>query len=301
MNRATPRACCLWCGAALLHLPTERRPYAAVRCASCGTGTTIPQPTADELNSAYGDWYRPPQGRFRIGGDKLLRYLRGRTAHWVSSLSPPGPILDVGCGDGTMLDAFHRQGRRALGLERVSRREDVLAGSLADCEGGWGAIVMWHSLEHLAAPRQALAEAAARLVEGGIIVIAVPNWDSVQARVFGSRWLHLDLPRHLSHLTAGSLTAALLAEGLEPIEVSYRRGGQVVFGWLHGFVGWLPGHPDLYQAIRRPSARAVDGPVPRWLVLVSAVFLGPLAVVAAGLEVMGRRGGTVCVVGRKKC
>ena len=28
-----------------------------------------------------------------------------------------------------------------------------------------------------------------------------------------------------------------------------------MFGWLHGLVGMLPGHPDLYDAIRRCEAR----------------------------------------------
>ena len=37
--------------------------------------------------------------------------------------------------------------------------------------------------------------------------------------------------------------------------MSYLRGGQVLFGWLHGIVGRLPGHPDLYDAIRRGEAR----------------------------------------------
>jgi len=37
-----------------------------------------------------------------------------------------------------------------------------------------------------------------------------------------------------------------------------------VFGWVHGLVGKLPGHPDLYDAIRRSEARqAAQGPALR--------------------------------------
>ena len=61
---------------------------------------------------------------------------------------------------------------------------------------------------------------------------------------------------HLVHVPAPALLARLRALGMRVERVSYLRGGQVVFGWLHGLVGLLPGHPDLYDAIRRPEARA---------------------------------------------
>lgn len=83
----------------------------------------------------------------------------------------------------------------------------------------------------------------------------VPNSDSVQARAFGDHWLALDLPRHLVHLPARTLLRRLEDLRLRVTRTSYLPGGQGAFGWLHGFVGWLPGAPDLYDAIRRPEAR----------------------------------------------
>ncbi|MDA8330965.1 MAG: class I SAM-dependent methyltransferase [Candidatus Dormibacteraeota bacterium] len=215
----------------------------------------------------------------------------------VHRASPPGPILDVGSGGGVMLDAFHRLGRVAVGLERYADRPDVLTCDISECEYGWAAIVLWHSLEHLPAPRRALREAALRLVPGGVVIVAVPNAESIQARMFGDRWLHLDLPRHLTHLGSTHVEAALVEDGLTVTMVSHLRGGQVAFGWLHGLVGLLPRHPDLYQAIRRPSARERNGR--RLPALLAAVGLGPVALVAAGLEVWTRHGGTVCVMGRR--
>lgn len=293
------RPTCLWCGAWLPEPRAGSSPYDVARCTVCRTGTTVPIPTADQLDAAYAQWYRPKAGRFPAGGDRLLRSLRGRIARWVDAQAPPGPILDVGCGDGAMLDALHRLGRSAVGLERRSDRPDVRAATLSECEGGWAAIVLWHSLEHLPAPRQALSDAAQRLAPGGILVVAVPNFASLQAQLFGERWFHLDLPRHLSHLTADSLLSALPDEGLVAIAVSNLRGGQVTFGWLHGLVGRLPGHPNLYQAIRRTSARESQSSGVRWGALVAAALLSPVAALAAGAEVALRRGGTVCVVARR--
>jgi SAM-dependent methyltransferase len=209
-------------------------------------------------------------------------------------------VLDVGAGDGALLDALAETGRGSLGLEREATRPDVRAGDLASVDGEWAAIVFWHSLEHLPNPGEELERAANMLAPGGILVIAVPNASSVQARVFGDQWLALDLPRHLVHLPAEGLLARLRSMGLRVERVSFWRGGQVVFGWLHGMVAVLPGHPDLYDAIRRPEARrgGLSTGV-RVLVLAAGALLTPLAVIAAVAEVAVRRGGTVYVEARR--
>jgi hypothetical protein len=133
-----------------------------------------------------------------------------------------------------------------------------------------------------------------------VIAIAMPNPASVQARVFGDRWLALDIPRHLVHVPAPALIARLEALGLEVERVGYARGGQVVFGWLHGLVSTLPGHPDLYDALRRPEARrhqlSAGG---RFATVAAGVVLAPVAAVAGVAEIAARRGGTTYVEARR--
>jgi SAM-dependent methyltransferase len=162
--------------------------------------------------------------------------------------------------------------------------------------GQWAGIVFWHSLEHLPDPQAALAQAVDRLMPGGALVIAVPNHESWQARLFGPSWFARDLPRHLAHIPGRALVARLRQQGLTVRRVSYVRGGQVFFGWLDGLVGSLPGGVSLYDAIRAPQARASRmGAGRRLLALIAAVFLAPLALVASVAEVAARRGGTVYV------
>ena len=133
-----------------------------------------------------------------------------------------------------------------------------------------------------------------------MLVIAVPNADSLQARVFGDRWLALDLPRHLVHIPARALIERLEALSLDVERVSYWRGGQVMFGWLHGLVGMLPGHPDLYDAIRRPEARREEPSAwPRGATLAAGTLLAPLAALAAAVEIAAGRGGTVYLEARR--
>ena len=112
-----------------------------------------------------------------------------------------------------------------------------------------------------ARPGEALRRAADLLMPGGVLVVSLPNVESWQARAFGDRWFALDLPRHLVHVPAPALIARIESLGLRVQRTSHLRGGQVVFGWLHGLTGALPGHPDLYAAIRRPEAR--DRPLSR--------------------------------------
>jgi SAM-dependent methyltransferase len=210
-------------------------------------------------------------------------------------------VLDVGAGEGTLVDALQARGREATGLERGSARSDFLDASIEQVggDGTWAAIVLWHALEHLPRPGAAIREAARLLKPGGVIAIAVPNDASLQAEAFGDEWLHLDIPRHLVHLSDASLRAELERNGLAVERTSYARGGQIVVGWLDGLVGKLPGGLDLYMALRRPEARIERlSPLSRALSIVAGVVLLPVAAVCAAAEVMMRRGGTVYVEAR---
>ncbi len=296
--RSPTEADCAWCGAPLRD---SGQLTGRIRCAACGVATTSPWPSQAELDAAYAGWYRPASGRFAGLGDKVLRWTRGQLAKRINRIAPPGPVLDVGAGDGAMMDALRAYGHEAVGLERSPTRPDVRKSEFTEEEeGAWAAIIFWHSLEHLPEPSTAIDRASSLLLDGGVLIVAVPNSASLQARLFGDRWFALDLPRHLVHLTAGALLNRLRATGLQVERVSYLRGGQVVFGWLHGIVGLLPGHPNLYDAIRRREARSAPMPATiRWVTLAAAVTALPLAAVATLAEVAMKRGGTVYVEARR--
>jgi SAM-dependent methyltransferase len=290
---------CAWCGTPLDD--AERRRGRLV-CRRCGAATTHPWPSDAELEAAYGDWYRPEAGRFGTIGDALLRRSRGSLAARIDAVAPPGPILDVGAGDGTLLRALAERGRDALGLERSADAANphMKAAEIDAVDGQFAGIVFWHSLEHLRTPRTALDAAANVLAPGGTLFVAAPNAGSLQAQTFGDDWFALDIPRHLVHLPAPTLIAGLEQDGWRVQRVSYVRGGQVLFGWVHGLVGRLPGRLDLYQSIRSAGARSHAVPPARRAAAVAAgVVLAPVAVAAAVTEIALRRGGTVYVEARR--
>jgi hypothetical protein len=131
-------------------------------------------------------------------------------------------------------------------------------------------------------------------------VVAAPNAASIQANLFGGSWLALDLPRHLVHLSPRVLGMRLETLGFAVERVSALRGGQSVFGWLHGLVGLLPGTADLYDAIRRPAARSrpIDE-TQRVAALGAAIVLLPVATLAAAGEVALGVGGSLYVEARR--
>jgi len=122
------------------------------------------------LELAYAGAYRPARGRFSGFGDAILRRTRASLARRLDRIAPPGPILDVGAGDGDLLDALRARGREATGVERSATRSDVVEADLQEIEGSWAAIVFWHSLEHLPQPGklvERMAETAEEAERGG--------------------------------------------------------------------------------------------------------------------------------------
>ena len=237
----------------------------------------------------------------------MLRRTRALLAGRLDRLAPPGPVLDVGCGEGALLDALVTRGRIAVGLEQgdqaVHARLDVRATEITDFDdrlGEWAAVVFWHSLEHLREPRAALQRACCLLARSGLLVVAIPNRSSWQARWLGTDWLALDLPRHLVHLPAAALVQGMPDSGLKIERISYWRGGQVVFGWLDGLVSKLPSQPSLYDAIRQADARASPmSDSRRAATLAAGAALTPVAAVLAASEVAARAGGSVYVEARR--
>jgi len=297
---APPADACAWCEHPFG--PEDEHRPGRIRCSRCGVATTSPWPSDEQLGQAYAPWYRPEGGRFSGFGDKLLRRMRSTLASRLNQVLPEGPILDIGAGDGNLIASFRRLGRDAVGVDPYAAKNHphVRAVELEEMDGSWSAVIFWHSLEHLRRPVRSLRHAAKLVAPGGVLVVAVPNATSMQARLFGDYWLALDLPRHLVHISPPALLSQIEELGFKVERVSYVRGGQVLFGWLHGLVRGLPGHPDLYDAIRRTEAQQeTAGPSVRLYALAAAVCALPVALVGSAIEVAARSGGTIYVEARR--
>ena len=120
----------------------------------------------------------------------------------------------------------------------------------------------------------------------------MPNLGSLQARIGGERWFHLDVPRHRTHFTVSGLLALLRRHGLTPVAVHHVLAEHNAFGMWQTLVNRVTQSPSyLYHLLKR-NARVASADL-----AVTALAL-PLAPAAAALELAAgaaRRGGTVAV------
>ncbi len=212
--------------------------YQIVACARCGFVFLNPRPKIDAVAEAYQDAaYQPflsAQPR-RSLGDRiydLARQVNVRSKRRkIEKLKGRGKILDVGCGTGEFLHEMQRRGWQASGIETSTRAAEFahknygLETAAADLlEADFAAeqfdvITFWHVLEHVHDPLATLKIARKILKDDGVILIACPNIESVDARFYSSGWVALDAPRHLSHFTPDTLARAAAEADLEVFKI----------------------------------------------------------------------------------
>ena len=150
-------------------------------CAACGLLATAPTPTDAELAEVYGGRYDFAWFQRRRALKRLqARHRWWRLRRWRGSSAAPGAatprLLDSGAGQGDFVRCARRAGWDAVGLDPAApgeaddavRRGGVEA--LAALSGPFQLITFWHCLEHLPAPRAALADAARLLAPGGRLI-----------------------------------------------------------------------------------------------------------------------------------
>ena len=136
-------------------------------------------------------------------------------------------ILDYGTGEGFFVEYLQKKGLNAEGIEpsEVARQNfknrtgGGLFASVNDlpADKAYHAITLWHVLEHIHELRYTMEKLCSRLEGKGIMVIAVPNQDSLDARSFGPDWAAWDVPRHLYHWNDKSLGMFMKSLGLRKI------------------------------------------------------------------------------------
>ena len=214
-----------------------------------------------------------------------------------SGVGAPARVLDAGAGSGRLVAALAAEGYDAEGIDTAPRGENVRrAGLLEHSAADQDAVVMWHVLEHMPDPGAAVRRAAGWLRPGGVLLVAAPNLASLQARVAGRDWFHLDLPRHRTHFTPAGLRACMRGAGVEPGRTWHLVPEHNFHGMWFALLtrlGMTPGFP--FHALKRNVPLR---PRDLALVAVAGPLLLPVAVVLELVACAARRGGTVVIAGR---
>ncbi|MGA8428585.1 MAG: class I SAM-dependent methyltransferase [Candidatus Sulfotelmatobacter sp.] len=222
----------------------------------CGLVITSPRPSPEELDQYYPPTYysylpKPPT-LMRLLSAKLRTYKGGypsgdgpiQRTLWRVAASLFGNfflfylpyrgaariLLEVGCGTGSDLDWARQHGWDVHGLELSEgavkiARENGLDVQRSTFEGAnlsansFDCILMSQVLEHLYSPKLALRRCHEILRPGGLLLIAVPKFDSWTRHALGSYWHNLQFPVHLHHFNQPVLERMIRDAGFQVREV----------------------------------------------------------------------------------
>jgi len=203
-----------------------------VRCKSCGYAQTLPQPDELTIGKYYetDDYVSHSETRKGIV-NKLYLLIRKfsvrKKVDLVKQIAPDTKsLLDVGCGTGFFLSHCKAQGWNVTGVEQsnIARRKaeeriDATIYSSIDevIETGktFDVITLWHVFEHLFDINKSLDQLKSMLNRGGVLILALPNPCSKDARVYGKDWAAFDVPRHLSHFSPQSIRLLTEKHGMK--------------------------------------------------------------------------------------
>jgi SAM-dependent methyltransferase len=268
------------------------------RCVDCGTAVTLGE-SVPEAHSAGAYGGGRPRG-VRLAAPLLSLFDRQRLG-----LLPPPParLIDAGAGRGRFVSAALAAGYDALGVEPSLREVDpalpLRAASILDAAvppGSADVVTLWHVLEHLEDPAGALSALHDWLAPGGVLLVGVPNFGSLQRRLGSGRWYHLDLPRHRVHYTVSGLSRLLSGSGFEVVSVEHLLLEQNPFGMWQSLVSQATHRPSyLYNLLKRNAPLASSD----LAVTLAALPLLPTAVVLELAAGFGGFGGTVAVLARR--
>ncbi|MCH9660858.1 MAG: class I SAM-dependent methyltransferase, partial [Bacteroidetes bacterium] len=184
---------------------------------------THPQPRMDELSGYYeSEEYishtDSKKGVMSFLYQTIKNYSLKRKLRLINRWNDgPGSILDVGAGTGEFLKVAQEGNWKVSGVE-VNKKAIVLAQkkgvalsqNLDDVlDQRFDVITLWHVLEHLPNLESQIEKLHSLLNDTGVLIIAVPNFKSYDAKYYKEFWAAFDVPRHLWHFSEQSMKKLL--------------------------------------------------------------------------------------------
>ena len=184
--------------------------YEILQCLDCSHMFMYPVPLI-ELDSRTMDTLDDAE----LFGSSIMRSLYeigvinrevGKVRRHLTQERPT--LLDIGCGTGWNSSLWQKKGFDVTGLEPSQTRREFgekrYGLKMIDCHveelhtlDNFDVVVMRHVLEHFAEPFSVLEKVYDLLNPGGLIVIALPNINSIGRYVFKEDWEWV-LPWHLN-------------------------------------------------------------------------------------------------------
>ena len=249
--------------------------YTYTQCADCAVYGMDPPPTPEQLRSFYGrSYYGSEDSKFNPVMEKTLDLLLWWKAKkfWKLLGKKPAPILDVGCGNGRYLTLMGQWGCEIHGVEMegpaYERSEQVPEIHLHKAplseldlpKNYFKLLSFWHVFEHVPNPHATLKQVHELLCADGKLIIEVPNKSSLQGRMFGKHWFHLDPPLHIFHYSRRSLERVLAQAGFSIARYETFSFEMGTYGFLQSLLNVFIRPRDLLYEMLRSKNRC-PGPI----------------------------------------
>ena len=245
-------------------------------CRECGVLFSNPLPTPEHLAQFYGPigpWAEEHGDRLdrleKKTAERLIRQkpltrpkrrkrprdylIEGMSSHFpVLAPSPGSKVLDVGCGDGKLLDSLQARGWNTYGIEPSSDHAFLRHHRLDSVpqEASFDLIVLHHVLEHVLRPLDLLHQLAGASGERGFLSVIVPRLDTLA--LHGDIRYCINGRGHLASFSETCIRGLLARSGFETVARLDEPGLDQVM---------TAGIPLRLRLLARRTSRAV--PLPR--------------------------------------
>ncbi|HET8964440.1 MAG TPA: class I SAM-dependent methyltransferase [Chitinophagales bacterium] len=213
----------------------SRETFTIVECSFCRFRFTNPRPEVSKL----GEYYKSEnyishsntsKGLINSVYQLVRKYTVLKKLQLISKFYKTGNLLDIGCGTGEFLNICKAAKWNVLGIEPDKETRDKTAVKYnlnvqaeeyltAIPDSSFEIITMWHVLEHVPFLNKRIEELKRLVKPDGVIIIAVPNCSSLDAKIYKEYWAAYDLPRHLYHFTPDDIQRIFKKHGLRLINV----------------------------------------------------------------------------------
>jgi 2-polyprenyl-3-methyl-5-hydroxy-6-metoxy-1,4-benzoquinol methylase len=204
----------------LVHGSKETKPTIIKACKICTNAWTLPPPSLVDYQRA--DFHTNASNS---EDHEILRTVHNLPRQWKHSvlmqaqllaryLPPRAKILEIGCGEGILLDELSRLGFSVKGIEpslmgsaRARRKGiDCLTGYFPhpDIQEPFDAVILSHVLEHLEKPLEVLNQVSA-IAPQGIVLLVQTNYKGILPQLLRWRWYAWACMEHYWHFTPQGL------------------------------------------------------------------------------------------------
>jgi 2-polyprenyl-3-methyl-5-hydroxy-6-metoxy-1,4-benzoquinol methylase len=157
-----------------------------------------------------------------IADEEIYKYYK---TSFMLGVCGVNTYLDYGCGVGKLIDSMNKKGVASYGYDTsslaisVCKNKSLSASSnLDDLPNKYNLISFWHSLEHVSDYTKVLKKTKKMLSKNGTVVVALPNYDSFDAKFYSKFWAAYDTPRHRIHFTKKGFIKAASQLGFDVVK-----------------------------------------------------------------------------------